>query len=110
VKNQYFGDINDYRKYALLRALTNCGGIRTTICWMLTPDDGRGDGGFMDYLDKLFPGCSFPAQGESRLSGSRESMVGSGHWLLRRGPMDLRILLASIGDRHSRRHHCMAFQ
>jgi hypothetical protein len=51
VKNQYFGDINDYRKYGLLRILTNHGQIRTAVCWMLTPDDGRGDGGFIDYLE-----------------------------------------------------------
>jgi len=50
MKNQYFGDINDYRKYGLLRALTNRGEIKTAICWMLTPDDGRGDGGRIRYL------------------------------------------------------------
>jgi hypothetical protein len=41
VRNQYFGDINDYRKYGLIRALTNHGELRTTVCWMLTPDDGK---------------------------------------------------------------------
>jgi hypothetical protein len=51
MKNQYFGDINDYRKYALLRLLTNHGEIKTAVCWMLTPDDGRGDGGFVGYLE-----------------------------------------------------------
>jgi hypothetical protein len=51
VKNQYFGDINDYRKYGLLRILTNSGEVKTAVCWMLTPDDGRGDGGFIDYLE-----------------------------------------------------------
>ncbi len=50
VKNQYFGDINDYRKYGLLRALTNLGEIKTAVCWMLTRDDGRGDGGRVGYL------------------------------------------------------------
>jgi hypothetical protein len=39
VKNRYFGDINDYRKYGLLRALTNYGEIKTAVCWMLTTDD-----------------------------------------------------------------------
>jgi hypothetical protein len=52
VKNQYFGDINDYRKYGLLRILTCGGRIRTAVCWMLTPDDGRGDGGFASYLER----------------------------------------------------------
>jgi hypothetical protein len=44
MKNQYFGDVNDYRKYGLLRSLTAGGRITTTVCWMLTPDDGRPDG------------------------------------------------------------------
>jgi hypothetical protein len=52
MKNQYFGDINDYRKYGLLRLLTNRGEIKTAVCWMLTPDDGRGDGGFIGYLEQ----------------------------------------------------------
>jgi len=52
MKNQYFGDINDYRKYGLLRLLTNGGQIKTAVCWMLTPDDRRGDGGFIDYLEE----------------------------------------------------------
>ncbi|MBN1675251.1 MAG: hypothetical protein JXR37_29695 [Kiritimatiellae bacterium] len=48
MKNQYFGDINDYWKYALLRRLPS--GIRTTVCWMLTPDDGGPDGRKLAYL------------------------------------------------------------
>ncbi len=50
MKNQYFGDVNDYRKYGLLRALTGQSGLSTAVCWMLTPDDGRGDGRFTEYL------------------------------------------------------------
>jgi crotonobetainyl-CoA:carnitine CoA-transferase CaiB-like acyl-CoA transferase len=50
MKNQYFGDINDYRKYGLLRCLSGQGVLRTAICWMLTPDDDRGDGGRTGYL------------------------------------------------------------
>jgi hypothetical protein len=52
VKNQYFGDINDFKKYGLMRALSNHGEIRTVACWMLTPDDGRGDGSRIGYLSK----------------------------------------------------------
>jgi hypothetical protein len=58
MKSQYFGDINDYRKYGLLRALTN-GELKTAVCWMLTPDDGRGDGGFIDYLEQPEKWCHF---------------------------------------------------
>lgn len=50
MKNQYFGDIDDYRKYGLLRILTDGGEIKTAVCWMLTPDDDRGDGGRITYL------------------------------------------------------------
>jgi CBS domain-containing protein len=50
MKNQYFGDVNDFRKYGLLRALTGRGEISTAVCWMLTPDDGRTDGQFTTYL------------------------------------------------------------
>jgi hypothetical protein len=52
VKNQYFGDINDYRKYGLLRVLTHGGKIKTAICWMLTPNDDQGDGGRIKYLSQ----------------------------------------------------------
>jgi len=53
LKNQYFGDVNDYRKYGLLRILTGGGKIKTAVCWMLTPNDNRGDGGFTAYLEQL---------------------------------------------------------
>jgi len=52
MKNQYFGDIHDYRKYGLIRILSDKGSIRTGICWMLTPNDTRTDGKFKDYLAK----------------------------------------------------------
>jgi hypothetical protein len=51
MKNQYFGDINDYLKYGLLRCFANAG-LRAGVCWMLTPDDGRSDGRKIDYLMK----------------------------------------------------------
>lgn len=49
MKHQYFGDINDYRKYGILRALA-AGGLNTTICWMLTENDKRTDGRNINYL------------------------------------------------------------
>ena len=52
MKNQYFGDVNDYRKYGLLRTLANYGQLKIGVCWMLTADDGRTDGKFTTYLDK----------------------------------------------------------
>lgn len=51
MKNQYFGDVNDYRKYGLLRVLCRETGLRCLVAWMLTPDDGRSDGRFTQYLN-----------------------------------------------------------
>ena len=80
MKNQYFGDINDYRKYGLIRALTSETGMKFMVAWMLTPGDGRTDGKFTEYLDNpaewgrfdpaLFDGlCGF-------LNGAGERSVG----------------------------------
>jgi len=52
MKNQYFGDINDYKKYGLLRILSNDGEIKIAVCWMLTDADRRSDGKFINYLNK----------------------------------------------------------
>jgi hypothetical protein len=49
MKHQYFGDINDYRKYGILRALS-ASGLKITVCWMLTENDTRNDGGRISYL------------------------------------------------------------
>ena len=54
MKHQYFGDVNDYRKYGLLRTLQSHTGLRLGVHWMLTPDDGRSDGKFIDYLTEPF--------------------------------------------------------
>jgi hypothetical protein len=51
MKNQYFGDINDYRKYGLLRAIIRAIQLRLLVVWMLTPDDGSNDGRFLRYLE-----------------------------------------------------------
>jgi hypothetical protein len=52
MKEQYVGDENDYRKYALLRHLAKTGRVRVGVCWMLTPPDDRSDGVKKTYLDK----------------------------------------------------------
>lgn len=50
MKNQYFGDVNDYLKYSFLRAITV--NLRETLllCWMLTPPDEKSDGNLTQYL------------------------------------------------------------
>jgi hypothetical protein len=50
MKDQYFGDINDYRKYGLLRVLAAASGLRVGICWLLTPEDSSNDGDLRAYL------------------------------------------------------------
>ncbi|MBT3191079.1 MAG: hypothetical protein HN341_00840 [Verrucomicrobia bacterium] len=52
MKHQYFGDINDYLKYGLLRVILRDTTLRLGVCWMLTADDGRPDGGKTRYLDQ----------------------------------------------------------
>lgn len=52
MKNQYFGDINDYRKYGILRGLGGKGTLSTAVCWTLTPDDSRSDGSRIRYLSE----------------------------------------------------------
>jgi hypothetical protein len=49
VKNQYFGDVGDYFKYALLRR-AEATGLRLGVIWMLTDNDGSADGGRREYL------------------------------------------------------------
>ena len=51
MKDQYFGDVNDYRKYGLLRALA-AAGLSIGICWLLTADDGGNDGALRRYLEQ----------------------------------------------------------
>jgi hypothetical protein len=50
VKDQYAADVNDYLKYALLRALSAAHRGRLHVCWMLTAPDGRSDGSRLSYL------------------------------------------------------------
>jgi hypothetical protein len=51
VKDQYCGDVHDYRKYGLLRHLLRSGFERPMVVWMLTPDESTRDGNFRAYLD-----------------------------------------------------------
>ena len=51
VKNQYFGDQNDYFKYDLLLFLAEglSGLKRLSVVWMLTANDKSNDGGKRGY-------------------------------------------------------------
>lgn len=50
MKNQYFGDVNDYQKYGILRILSTIGSLKIGVCWMMTPNDGRSDGELRRYV------------------------------------------------------------
>lgn len=81
MKNQYFGDINDYKKYGFLRILSNRGEIKTAVCWMLTEDDIRNDGKFTGYLDKADKWKAFdPLLFESLRQCSRKPINRSVGW------------------------------
>lgn len=63
MKNQYFGDVNDFRKYGLIRVLTGCIDsqqnskieLSLAVCWMLTPNDNTPHGNRTDYLKLPLP-------------------------------------------------------
>ena len=54
MQNRYVGDIGDFGKYGLLRALTTPGptpSLRLGVVWYLYPDESmNSDGKFIDYL------------------------------------------------------------
>lgn len=51
MKNQFVADVNDYFKYGLLRALSDCEDLRPTgIWWMLTHDDAGNHGNNVAFL------------------------------------------------------------
>jgi hypothetical protein len=52
MKNQYFGDVNDFRKYGLLRTIQRASSVAIGVCWFLTADDGGTAGGLRKYLDQ----------------------------------------------------------
>ena len=46
------GDINDYKKYSLLRIFGGNCQIETVICWVLTENDSKTDGNRVAYLEQ----------------------------------------------------------
>jgi hypothetical protein len=52
MKDQYFGDVNDYKKYGLLRSIIKATDLHIFIAWMLTSGDGSSDGKFISYLEQ----------------------------------------------------------
>jgi len=50
MKNQYVGDVNDYKKYSLIEIVSEVLNEKALIAWMLTDDDRGNDGNKLDYL------------------------------------------------------------
>ncbi len=48
MQDRYVGDIGDYAKYSLLRALSR--GCKLGVSWYLHPNEDSGDGGHVGYL------------------------------------------------------------
>ncbi len=58
MQNRYTGDVGDFGKYGLLRALCSDDGkrkLKLGVNWYLVPDMGNpGDGGFIDYVQRYY--------------------------------------------------------
>jgi hypothetical protein len=52
MKDQYVGDVNDYVKYSVLRAIDHAYAPSLLVCWMLTADDNGSDGLKTSYLSR----------------------------------------------------------
>ncbi len=79
MKHQYFGDINDYRKYGLLRILSQALKLRVGVCWMLTDDDDSTDGECRQYLEnppqwRRYDPTLFDALHDLYISGAKRSV------------------------------------
>lgn len=52
MKNQYFGDINDFMKYGLLRCVIEASELPIGMGWFLTENDSRSDGELRRHLSE----------------------------------------------------------
>jgi hypothetical protein len=52
MKHQYYGDVNDYIKYGLLRIFAATTRLRLGVAWMLTPPGPPNEGGRIAYLSR----------------------------------------------------------
>jgi hypothetical protein len=80
LKNQYVGDVNDYLKYGVLRALQATRQDPLYVCWMLTPNDAGPDGAKLAYLrnpNEYRPADPDLFDGLSKLIEQRERSVAA---------------------------------
>jgi hypothetical protein len=124
VKDQYVGDIGDFEKYSLLRALQRASGLPLVVCWMLTRPDATGEGAKTDYLaapkryrhlePHVFDSLRELVLGGSRSTGAVEAAaVFEGAVFLRRQLLDdlvsRRALLEDIHDAAANRPSLVFF-
>jgi hypothetical protein len=50
MKNRYFGDVKNCRKYGVLRVSQRVSGLNLGVCCCLSDDDGGGDGELRRYF------------------------------------------------------------
>ena len=74
MKNQYIGDINDYRKYGLLRILAKTGIGSILVVWMLTSLDRKNDGAKTNYLQNPFKYAGFDKELYEKLKKIRGNL------------------------------------
>lgn len=85
MKHQYYGDVNDYVKYGLLRIIATVTRLRLGIAWMLTPPGPANEGGRIGYLSRpdlweCYDPELFAALRRRVLAGQRNA-----HWAVRDG-------------------------
>lgn len=107
VKHQYFGDVNDYRKYGLLRSLIQSSKLSLGVCWLLTPSDSGTDGEFRRYLEEPIRWRAYDPDLYDRLQrlrqpDARRDIAHAGTWqLLPRAKYFNRTLRDVRGDRQA---------
>ena len=76
MKDQYVGNVHDYRKYVLLRVLQSDVDIKLGVCWMLTPPERDGSSGaafsyLSDVADRAWDPTVFDALRTIARDGTR---------------------------------------
>lgn len=86
MQNKYTGDIGDFGKYGLLRALTgmlemddHLPALRLGVNWYLVPDDGGNDGNVVEYLESTGPEDKSLRECDAALCEQLSHIVHSGN-------------------------------
>jgi hypothetical protein len=85
MKPQYFGDRNDFCKYAVLRCFERAV-PRLVVCWMLTPDDPHKGFGDIDceLFDKLSELVDAPDKRDALSRFEKMRLLGEKTWFYNR--------------------------